>query len=138
MPDLAPVWHSAVGRPNPLNRPDIQGYEKQITRALEYAANTYTFDDVCKAVSESRLQFWPGPNSVIITEILEYPQYRTLNYFLAGGNLAELAAMLPGVEEWGRTQNCTRAIFTGRKGWERTFLVEKGYAPELVVFGKTL
>ena len=138
MPDLAPVRHRAVRRSNPLNQPDIRGYEKQITSALEYAANTYTFEDVCKAVSEGRLQFWPGPNSVVITEIIEYPQYRTLNYFLAGGNLAELAAMLPRIEAWGRMQNCTRAILIGRKGWERTFITQEGYAPELVVFGKTL
>lgn len=121
-----------------MNQPDIRGYEKQITNALEYAAHTYSFDDVCHSVSEGRLQFWPGPNSAIITEILEYPQYRALNYFLAGGVLPELQAMLPGVEEWARLQGCKRAILAGRKGWERTFLVEKGYVPELVVFGKTL
>lgn len=121
---------------------DIFAYRDYIENALAYAGGSHTFKDVCDAVAEGRMQFWPGEHAVVITEIIAYPQHRTLNFFLAGGSsgsaLAELEAMEPGILEWGRAQGCTQAVFTGRKGWERTFLVRSGWEPKLVVFEKPI
>lgn len=118
--------------------PDIRTHRRYIEAALEYADGTYTFEDVERDVHAGRLQFWPGETSAVITEIIDYPQQRALNYFLAGGNLAELEAMWPVIETWGRSQGCTHALFTGRKGWERTFVRRIGFQPKLVVFTKEL
>lgn len=109
-----------------------------IEAALGYSTGTHTFGDVVRMVDEGRLQFWPGPHSAIVTEIIEYPQQRTLHYFLAGGNLAEIERMLPEIEAWGRAQGCTAASLTGRKGWERTFLKREGWTSSLVVMTKEL
>jgi hypothetical protein len=138
MSDLAAVWNRARRYPPDVNAPDIRGYREQIERALEYAGGSHTFDDVCDAVAERRLQFWPGHTSCVVTEILEYPQHRCLNFFLAAGNLAELQAMAPKLEEWGRSQGCTKAVLSGRRGWERSFLVNEGYEQKLVVLEKVL
>lgn len=100
----------------------LEAYEAQICAALHYSGGTHTFSDVRDAVQAGSLQFWPGPQSVIITEIIDYPRKRILNFFLAGGNLAELEAMYPLVDEWGRAQGCSGAITLCRKGWKRTFL----------------
>jgi hypothetical protein len=117
----------------------VAAYRRQIEAALQYTGGTHTFDDVCVAVEAGRLQFWPGPRSVIITEILEDPQCRTLNFFLAGGSLVELEAMAPGILEWGKAQGCTRAVMLGRKGWERSFLTRTGWTlPDMVVLEKVL
>ena len=90
-------------------------------------------------VSEGRLQYWPGSNSVVVTEIIEYPQKRTLHFFLAAGNVAELEVMYPVIEEWGRVQGCTAATLSGRHGWERSFLAKReGWKPKLVVMMKEL
>lgn len=117
---------------------DISVYKRYIEGALEYASGTHTFEDVADAVAAGQLQFWPGPNSVVITEILDHPRSRALNFFLAGGNLAELEAMYPRIEAWGREQGCDIAVFTGRPGWERTFLVRDGWKRTLAVFEKPL
>lgn len=117
---------------------DLDGARPHIEAALSYAGGTHTFEDVRAGIHEGRLQFWPGPNSAIITEIIEYPQKRTLHFFLAGGNLAELEVMVPGIIEWGRTQGCSAASLTGRKGWERSFLKREGWATKLVVMTKDL
>lgn len=117
----------------------ITEYRRQIEAALQYADGTHTFEDVVRQVAKGDLQFWPGPASVLITEILEHPQRRTLNFFLAGGDLAELERMTPSVLQWGKQLGCTRAIMLGRKGWERSFLVRTGWTlPPLVVLEKDL
>lgn len=90
-------------------------------------------------MADGRFQFWPGPNSVIITEIVASPRITALNFFLAGGNMAELKAMTPSIEQWARDRGCTSAYLTGRKGWEKTWLTrDGGYTPRLVVFEKAL
>lgn len=119
---------------------DTEPYREYIEGALRYAEGTHDYSDIVASLLEGSLQFWPGPHSVIITEILTAPRRKFLNFFLAGGNLAELEQMYPAVEEWGRGQGCTSAMFTGRPGWARSFLTESQgwHASKLVIFEKTL
>jgi hypothetical protein len=109
-----------------------------IEAALYYSGGTHTYGDIVEGVNDGRYVFWPGPNSAVITEIIEHPQKRTLHFFLAGGNAAELEAMLPGIADWGREQGCTLMSLTGRKGWERSFLKREGWESNLVVMTKEL
>ena len=109
-----------------------------LQKALDLAGNTHTLEDVQQGIDAGHLVFWPGVNSAIITEIIEYPQKRTLHFFLAGGNLAELEAMYPTIQEWGREQGCTAASTVGRPGWERTFLKREGWTPRAVFMTKEL
>lgn len=118
---------------------DLEVHREQIEAALAYAGGTHTFEDVRAGVAAGALQYWPGVHSAILTEILQYPQRRVLNFFLAGGELAELEAMYPIIEQYGRAQGCTSAVLTGRKGWERSFLTRlEGWQPTLVVLEKQL
>lgn len=121
---------------------DISASRCYIEAALKYADGSHTYQDVCDAVAAGKMMYWPGPSSVVITEIIESPRQRTLNFFLAGGAngaLAQLEAMVPTILEWGRSQGCTKAIFTGRPGWEKTFLSRTGWSPaKLVVFEKQI
>lgn len=117
---------------------DLEGAKPYIERALEHADGSHSYQDIRDLVEKGLLQFWPGPASVVVTEIIAYPKYRVLNFFLAGGNLSELEVMYPAIEAWGAAQGCDRAVLTGRKGWERTFLARKNWQPTLVVYEKTL
>lgn len=118
---------------------DLDAARPYIEAALLYAKGSHTFEDVKADVEDGTMQFWPGVHSAIVTEIIAYPRYRVLNFFLAGGNRAELEVMYPLVEEWGRNNGCTRAAMLGRKGWERTFLTQKeGWTQTLVAYEKVL
>lgn len=118
---------------------DIEGARSYIEAALYYANGSHTFEDVATEVGAGTMQCWLGQASVIITEIVQYPQYRVLNFFLAGGDRSELEAMYPAAEEWGRVQGCKRAVMLARKGWEKTFIVKKeGWTPTLVAFEKLI
>lgn len=107
-------------------------YREQIGDALAYACGadgvpTHTPDDVIRMVDDGRAQCWPGPRSVIITEIIDHPQRRVLHFFLAGGVMRELEAMTPLILAWGRSQGCDAASLIGRKGWHRSFLARTGW-----------
>lgn len=109
-----------------------------IEEALEYSQGTHTFNDVASGVLSGSFQLWPSANSVIVTEIVVYPQLKDLHFFLAGGNLDELQGMTPVIEGWGASVGCKRVSLAGRKGWERTFLKNQGYKPQWFVMSKEL
>lgn len=108
-------------------------WRRYIEDALVYAGGTHTFEDVQAQVAAGTLQFWPGVSSAIVTEIVEFPRQRRLHFFLAGGTLHELEAMLPLILAWGRERGCTTTTLVGRPGWERTFLKRLGWVQTLVV-----
>lgn len=115
-------------------QPPIEQFEAQIEAALHYAGGTHTFSDIRDQVQAGRLQFWAGPQSVVITEIITYPRKKILNFFLAGGNMEELQAMYAGLIEWGRAEGCSGAVIAGRKGWARSFLTRnEGWNETLTV-----
>lgn len=109
-----------------------------IEDALEYSGGTHTFNDIAAGVLANRFQLWPNHNSAVVTEIVVYPQLKDLHYFLAGGNLDELKAMRPVIEDWGKSVGCTRVTLAGRRGWERTFLKDEGYEPQWFILAKEL
>ena len=56
-----------------------------IEDALEYAQFSHTLEDVLRVVLAGDAQFWPESNAALVTEIIDYPQRRTLRFWLAGG-----------------------------------------------------
>lgn len=116
----------------------IEHYQTQIEDALKYADDSHSFADIKAAVERGELQFWPGVHSVIITEVVEFPRYKALNLFLAGGKLWELDAMLPEVEKFAEVVGADRITLNGRKGWTRSFVAQRGYREKSVVMEKIL
>lgn len=109
--------------PVPFHFERLQGV---IEEALE--GGFFTLDDVAKAIVENKAQFWPGANSVIITEIQDYPSEKVIQVWVAGGDMEEIMSMAPGIEAWARLQGCTAVLVEGRQGWARV-LSDKGYKP---------
>jgi hypothetical protein len=109
-----------------------------VEAALEYSGGTHEFEDVVQMVEDHRLQLWPAKDSVVLTEIIDYPRLKNLHYFLAGGDLDELSRMRPLIESWGKSVGCTRVTLAGRRGWAKTFLKDEGYSPQWAVLAKDL
>lgn len=95
--------------------------------ALGYAGGTHNLQDILDGVLRCEYQFWPGKQCAVITEIMVFPRKRVFNFFLAGGDLAELEAMTPTMESWAKFNRCDSAMLTARRGWIRTFLATRGY-----------
>ena len=111
---------------------------KHVAAALEYSAGTHTIDDVADGILEGKFQCWEGKESIIITEIVVYPRLKDLHFFLAGGDLDEISHMEPIIAAWGKSLGCTRVSLAGRKGWQKSFLKERGYEPKWSVLSKEL
>jgi hypothetical protein len=120
---------------------DWQEYERlepHIVAALQYNGGEQTLDDVKSGLASGQFQFWPGRDSVIVTEYTETPHLKILNFFLAGGDMDELQTMAKHIESAAREVGINRMTVYGRRGWERTFLKGMDYRPKWVVLVKEL
>lgn len=111
---------------------------RRFQRALAVAGGTHTGDDIMRACEEGRMQSWMNNDSLIVTEVLIFPQANVLSIVLAVGVLEDVLAMVPALDAFGREHGCKAIRMQGRKGWERV-LPEQGWAkvPQ-VIFERTL
>lgn len=118
---------------------DISAYRCHIEAALSYASATHSYEDVVSMVAAGQAQFWPGPASCIVTELIDYPAKRCCHFFLAAGHSPELERMVPIILDWAKSRDCTAATFVGRRGWARTFVTKLGFVDrQLVLMEKPL
>lgn len=69
-------------------------------------------DDICRGLA----QLWTGRRSAIVTQLV---RPSSIHCWLAGGDLNEIIALMPGLESYGRALGYTFATVDGRKGWDR-------------------
>jgi hypothetical protein len=105
--------------------------------ALDLAGGTHELADVARALAEGRAQYWTNGGAAIVTEIIQYPQLRAVNYWLVGGELRAALALAPKIEDWARERNCVRAVALGRKGWT-PHLCDLGWTAPATGFRKEL
>lgn len=94
---------------------------------LRPALREDTEEHVLQELWANRAQLWPGERSAMVTQLLKGEE-RMIHVWLAGGCLAELLEMRPGVEAWARAQGAQAAWINGRKGWARV-LARRGFEP---------
>ena len=68
--------------------------EQWLENALDYAHGTFDISDVFEEVMNGNAQFWPGKNSAVVTQIVNYPRKKAIHFFLAGGDIKELEEKL--------------------------------------------
>ena len=103
--------------------------------AIDKGWNTHTLDDVRRMVAEGKAHLWPAARGAMVTEVVNFPQRRVMNIFLAGGELDQLLDMEADATRWCKTWGATGAMLHGRKGWEKV-LAERGYRHLYTVLGK--
>lgn len=110
---------------------------KYIEPALEYSGGTHEWLDIVRGVHDFRMQLWANDKAAAITEIIDFPQKRVLNVFLAGGDMDHLMDMLDSAKAWGKGEGCSEIIMSGRKGWLRV-LDKQGWSDKFSVMGCAL
>jgi len=100
---------------------EFERLRHHVVAALEYSGGSHTVEDIAEGIGKGHFQLWPGADSVIVTEIIVYPQLKDLHFFLAGGDLDELRLMQPLIESWGKDMGCSRVSLAGRRGWRGHF-----------------
>lgn len=113
--------------------------------ALSYdPLGAYRLDDVKKEIEAEEAHFWRWPmdhalppTACAVTNFVIYPRLKVLSYWLLGGDMASIRAMLPLVEDWGLLQGCTVFAGTGRPGFARAFAAD-GYQAAATFYLKKL
>lgn len=107
--------------------------------ALGYTGGSHTLADVRKELADGQLQLWEAPHAFVLTRLQQHPSgQRDAHIFCAAGAARELDAMRPLIEEWARSQGCSRMTALGRRGWERSPLLGDGWSPTMTWFEKEL
>jgi hypothetical protein len=88
-----------------------------LLRALEFEGDPE--DELIAKLRDGRAQLWLGEKSAMVTEVHDEPVGRSLHVWLAGGDLAEIVSLTPGIAAWGRMMGCFEATIEGRTGWAR-------------------
>lgn len=117
---------------------DPKELQRRLLRALDVAGKTHAPDDVAAAVEAGRMQAWNRGDSLVVTEVLEYPRARALNVFLAVGNLDEVLDLIPDMAAFGREQGCTMMRMQGRRGWARVLPALGWREQKQVIYERTL
>jgi hypothetical protein len=112
-------------------------YRELIESALAHSGGTHTFDDIAAGIAAQRYQLWPGRKSVVVSEILQFPQRRVAHCFLAAGDMEEIQVQRRWLEGWAASQGCQSVTVAGRPGWERV-LAADGYQKAAVLLEKNL
>lgn len=86
------------------------------------------------ADGSGRCLLWPGRKCMMVTEL----EGTSVNGWLAAGSLEEIALMTPCVERYAVHVGAKKATLIGRRGWERSFLRDRGYKVNNVVLAKDL
>lgn len=87
----------------------------------------WTIEDLEAKIAHRRAFLFPGANSAVVTEIVEYPGgERAMQTLWACGDIEEVVALAPGIEATARMMGCTCMIVEGRRSWERV-LKASGY-----------
>ena len=103
-----------------------------IERAVK-RQDLYSLEDIECRIRDGIFLLWPGKQSAMVTEFVEFPQMRTMNLLFCGGNYEELEGMMPSIEEYCRICNVKRLHGGGRLGWLRKIPKELGFKSEYII-----
>ena len=90
-----------------------------LEKALHYAGDYHTWDDVVAGLREGRQQIFDGPSGSIVTEIVQLPRKRFVHCWLLGGRLPEVLDLVPEIEKHAIANDCAELMASGRRGWDR-------------------
>jgi len=114
---------------------ELERLAHHIEAALAYSGDTHSLIHVVDAIKDGSAQFFPLENSVIVTEIVDYPKRAVCRIWLAGGEMDELIEAEKSIVEWARSHGCNGMEIIGRKGWERQL---RDYKPSATVLVKEI
>ena len=72
-----------------------------IEKAVKYQ-DEYSIEDVEEILRQGFFTLWPGKNSAIITQIVDFPQMKAMNIHFAGGEFQELQSIFFNIEQFAK------------------------------------
>jgi hypothetical protein len=115
----------------------LLNFRVDIEASLEYAYDSYKYDDVVAGIMQGRFQIYTHNESFVICEMQQMPHYSIYHAFLAGGRLKEVLEMHAALEPVAVKTGAKYATLNGRAGWVKP-LKEVGWEPRYTILYKEL
>lgn len=95
--------------------------EERIKRLLVHTGGEWSLSDFMELINSHKLQLFNYQNSLVLTEVQQFPQKRILHIWGVEGDstLEHLPELVEFFKEVARTLECTELRCQGRKGWEK-------------------
>ncbi len=99
----------------------------------------YSADDVYAAINDQTMQLWAGELYVVLTQIISYPQFKTLHLFFVAGDRIDVweATALDFLVDFARSKGCERITAHGRDGW-KTRMKKCGFEHDQGIYCKVI
>lgn len=117
---------------------DREALHARLRRALAFAGDTHTVEDVVQGVRQGRLQAWTQGDSFVVTTITRSPQRAYLDVFLAVGSLDEVMSLQPKLEDFAKAHGLHALRMIGRKGWRKVLPSFGWHEREAVVYEREI
>jgi hypothetical protein len=124
---------------NGLSTEDYERCSQLIEAALAHDPGTHTVADVWAMIDSGEAIRLVVNESVAVIQFLQTPLRKEVLVWLAAGDMTDMPAIADMVCAMGKMEGCAVALFRGRRGWERSFLVrDDGWLPTHVTYMKEL
>ena len=111
-----------------------------LVKTAKYTYGRFNAEDIKQNLLNTEKQLWVAYKGVqiygfVVTEIVEYPQMRTLMMHFTGGiHLNKWKNnMLKTLQKFAKEFNCDVIESYGRKGWGKVF-EQDGYKPRFIYY----
>lgn len=108
----------------------------KIEEAMRSQGDTLDFNYVLECLENGRMQSFSEGDSLLITEIQNYPKKKVLHVVAAVGEMDEILKMEPRFEEFARRMGCSMITASGRSGWSR--VATEGWNTLYTTYGKDI
>jgi hypothetical protein len=116
----------------------LEKFRVDIERALGYGGHSHDFAHIVAMCVKGEADLYILPNSVIIMQLDEYPNYKAYHIFLACGKMDELMEAQAGLlMREAKMRGASKLTFAGRTGWVRQ-LKSSGWQHKLAVMHKDI
>ena len=118
--------------------PEILEHARKYIEPILEELKTHLWEDIVKGLITKRLHLLSLKNSALICEFIQYPRLKSLNVFLAGGDLEEIKTLTPHLYSWAKDCGADRIEIRGRIGWLKVFKNELDYDKTFIQISREL
>lgn len=112
-------------------------HRAHIERVLRLHNYSHDFDYIVQRVLSGEFDVYTPAQSLVLCEVVRYPNHSAYSIYLATGELGDLVDALPEIEAYATQLGTKYLALTGRPGWSRV-LKSGGWVHDLSILHKEL
>jgi hypothetical protein len=95
----------------------VHPYERRLNRALERMGGLWLASDILTKVMDGKMQMFALSDSIVVTQISNYPRAKVLEVIVAVGDIDELRVLHDNLLKFAAEVGAGVIQAYGRRGW---------------------